>query len=79
MRPRITGILYSPQVSECHPWRKNACCDRSVTSLGVLKNSFGASFHWDRCGPLSQACERFFVQEACFYEPWLESPKPKAD
>ena len=21
-----------------------------------------------RCGPLSQACERFFVQEACFYE-----------
>jgi folate receptor len=28
----------------------------------------GAEFHWDRCGPLSQECERFFVQEACFYE-----------
>ena len=25
------------------------------------------SFHWDRCGPMSQECERFFVQEACFY------------
>ena len=24
--------------------------------------------HWDRCGPLSPACERFFVMEACFYE-----------
>tara|TARA_B100000795_G_C22503109_1_gene324743 strand:+ start:30 stop:536 length:507 start_codon:yes stop_codon:yes gene_type:complete len=24
--------------------------------------------HWDRCGKLSQACERFFVQEACLYE-----------
>jgi folate receptor len=22
----------------------------------------------DRCGALSQPCERFFVQEACFYE-----------
>lgn len=22
----------------------------------------------DRCGELSQACERFFIQEACFYE-----------
>ena len=22
----------------------------------------------NRCGPLSPACERFFVQEACFYE-----------
>merc|ERR1712194_492097 len=22
----------------------------------------------DRCGPLSPECERFFVQEACFYE-----------
>ena len=25
-------------------------------------------YHWDRCGPLSPQCERFFVQEACFYE-----------
>lgn len=28
------------------------------------------SFQWDRCGPLSQECERFFVQEACFYASW---------
>eukprot|EP00971_Amphidinium_carterae_P344815 6485429-Amphidinium_carterae.1 len=28
----------------------------------------GSEYHWDRCGPLSQECERFFVQEACFYE-----------
>ena len=27
-----------------------------------------ARYHWDRCGPLSPQCERFFVQEACFYE-----------
>lgn len=58
-----------PTVSECHPWRNNACSRQAtVGSLDVLKSSFGESFHWDRCGPLSQECERFFVQEACFYE-----------
>ncbi|CAK9071904.1 unnamed protein product [Durusdinium trenchii] len=56
-------------VSECHPWRFNSCCRREmVSSLDALKASFGNLFHWDRCGPLSQECERFFVQEACFYE-----------
>ena len=30
------------------------------------------NFQWDRCGPLSQECERFFVQEACFYATRLE-------
>ena len=92
LQQRTCKEIRSDEVSECHPWRRNACCDRSaVASLQVLKNSFGApwppwpfqwpphathamfsqaSFHWDRCGPLSQACERFFVQEACFYEPW---------
>jgi hypothetical protein len=33
-----------------------------------LKEGYGAEYHWDRCGPISQECERFFVQEACFYE-----------
>ena len=30
--------------------------------------AYGAGYEWDRCGKLSQACERFFVQEACLYE-----------
>jgi len=64
---------YEPEnFNECHPWSKNSCChgDEQGPALNhqTLKESYGKEWHWDRCGPLSQACERFFVQEACFYE-----------
>jgi len=55
--------------TECHPWKDNACCSHeTVMSATKLKESYGAEFHWDRCGTLSPECERFFVQESCFYE-----------
>lgn len=55
--------------TECHPWKDYACCHRdTVSSAQKLKESYGAEWHWDRCGPLSPECERFMVQEACFYE-----------
>jgi len=54
---------------ECHPWSQNSCCfQKTVESPASLNEGYGPGFQWDRCGPLSQACERFFVQEACFYE-----------
>lgn len=56
-------------MTECHPWKNNACCDSStVTSVDQLNEAYGEGYQWDRCGPLSQACERFFVMEACLYE-----------
>jgi len=55
--------------TECHPWKSNSCCaHQTVESAQKMKESYGAKYHWDRCGPLSPECERFFVQEACFYE-----------
>jgi len=55
--------------TECHPWKDSACCSHStVETYQNLKEGYGPEYHWDRCGPLSQECERFFVQEACFYE-----------
>lgn len=55
--------------TECHPWHANSCChDATVNTPTALNQAYGAGYEWDRCGPLSQACERFFVQEACFYE-----------
>lgn len=55
--------------TECHPWKDNACCAYgTVETATKLKEGYGAEYHWDRCGPLSPECERFFVQEACFYE-----------
>lgn len=56
-------------MTECHPWKNNACCDSStVASVDTLNEAYGEGYQWDRCGPLSQACERFFVMEACLYE-----------
>lgn len=55
--------------TECHPWKERSCCAQgTVETHTKLKEGYGPEYHWDRCGPLSQACERFFVQEACFYE-----------
>jgi len=55
--------------TECHPWKDNACCSHeTVMTAQKLKEGYGAEYHWDRCGKLSSECERFFVQEACFYE-----------
>lgn len=55
--------------TECHPWKNNACCHNdTVASAEKLRVSYGKGYEWDRCGPLTPECERFFVQEACFYE-----------
>lgn len=55
--------------TECRPWESNACCKQeTVKDSNTLKESYGPQYHWDRCGPMSQECERFFVQELCFYE-----------
>lgn len=59
----------SSDFQECHPWKEAACCyESTVSDVNTLLNSYGDEYRWDRCGELSQACERFFVQEACFYE-----------
>ena len=54
---------------ECHPWKDNACChSATVNTVTAINEAYGEGYHWDRCGPLSNACEQFFIQEACFYE-----------
>jgi len=56
-------------MTECHPWKNKACCDKTtVPDVQTLNENYGEGYEWDRCGPMSQACERFFVMEACFYE-----------
>ncbi|CAE8739547.1 unnamed protein product [Polarella glacialis] len=59
----------SDNFTECHPWKNNACCDGgTVETFTKMRDSYGPEFRWDRCGPMSQECERFFVQESCLYE-----------
>ncbi|GMI21241.1 hypothetical protein TeGR_g11819 [Tetraparma gracilis] len=55
--------------SECLPWITSSCCDENtVLDTQTIKEAYGKNYEWDRCGPISQGCERFFVQEACLYE-----------
>lgn len=55
--------------TECHPWKSRSCChEETVESAAKLRDAYGPEWRWDRCGSLSSECERFFVQEACFYE-----------
>lgn len=55
--------------TECHPYKDSSCCyDATVTTPTTMNEAYGPGYEWDRCGTMSQACERFFVQEACLYE-----------
>ncbi|GAB5354522.1 hypothetical protein AAMO2058_000125700 [Amorphochlora amoebiformis] len=54
--------------TECHPWKQASCCTTDIADADGLNVAYGPGYQWDRCGTLSKACERFFVQEACFYE-----------
>jgi folate receptor len=54
-------------MSECHPWKNDACCHSdTVANVSKIRDSYGEGFEWDRCGPMSPACERFFVQVSCY-------------
>ncbi|GAX20315.1 hypothetical protein FisN_9Hh020 [Fistulifera solaris] len=54
-------------MGECHPWKQRSCCHGStVASTEELKTLYGGGP--DKCGVMSDACERFFVFEYCFYE-----------
>lgn len=63
---------YDPEddsFTECRPWKDNACCKQStVASAEAIRTGYGAGYEWDRCGPMTSECSRFFVQEACMYE-----------
>jgi len=55
--------------TECHPWKNNSCCHtESVSSAKEMNVAYGEEYRWDRCGSLTPECERFFVQEECFYQ-----------
>lgn len=76
--PTTCGLQYSHKeaptaegdsFTECHPWKDEACCKNStVASAEALRLMYGPGYEWDRCGPMTPECARFFVQEACMYE-----------
>jgi folate receptor len=57
-------------LDECKPWSSHGCCaPATVKDAQTLKEAQGGpEYHWDRCRTLSADCERYFIEEACFYE-----------
>jgi folate receptor len=60
----------SESLNECTAWSSHGCCaPATVKDAQTLKEAQGGpEYHWDRCGTLSAECERYFIEEACFYE-----------
>lgn len=57
------------QYSECHSFHESSCCkNTTISSYAALNTIYGVEYHIDRCGPMSRACENFFMMEGCFYE-----------
>eukprot|EP00483_Globobulimina_turgida_P013183 UN13207 len=54
----------------CYPWKDANCCyyDTVKDIDTLLRDYEDIGYRWDRCGPLSEKCEQFFIQENCFYE-----------
>ena len=63
----------SPEIRSlpgCQAYDDNSCCQfhiaDEIAKHGAV-NLYGG-YHWDRCGPLSEQCKAFLVQEECFYQ-----------
>mmetsp|Transcript_24952 Transcript_24952/g.55363 ORF Transcript_24952/g.55363 Transcript_24952/m.55363 type:complete len:276 (+) Transcript_24952:560-1387(+) len=54
---------------ECQAYSQHSCCkNTTVASFETVNQAYGPEYHIDRCGPLSQACENYFMNENCLYE-----------
>mmetsp|Transcript_22254 Transcript_22254/g.49782 ORF Transcript_22254/g.49782 Transcript_22254/m.49782 type:complete len:179 (+) Transcript_22254:145-681(+) len=64
---------------ECQAYSQHSCCkNTTVASFETVNQAYGPEYHIDRCGPLSQACENYFMNENCLYEcdPTAGTPLP---
>jgi len=54
---------------ECHPWQKKTCCTADFTKEFKANQTRNLYNHdWNRCKKLSSSCERFWMNQECFYQ-----------
>jgi len=61
---QTSGLKNCPQYGEM------SCCGISIDAA-VIPNAPNTTFlgyNWTGCGPMSAACEKFFVAQACYFE-----------
>mmetsp|Transcript_44479 Transcript_44479/g.83059 ORF Transcript_44479/g.83059 Transcript_44479/m.83059 type:complete len:290 (+) Transcript_44479:90-959(+) len=52
----------------CKQYQDNSCCTLETANNIHNDQLYGDEYRWDRCGELSPACMKHFINEACFYE-----------
>ncbi|KAK3241215.1 hypothetical protein CYMTET_49004 [Cymbomonas tetramitiformis] len=64
-----TATSFDPnEATACKQYASSSCCTVETASNVHNDELYGADYRWDRCGALSDACQAYFVAEACFYE-----------
>ncbi|EDO43863.1 predicted protein, partial [Nematostella vectensis] len=54
---------------ECKVYEKNSCCTPEFTvELAATRTEKLYNHTWDLCKNLSRACERFWIEQECFYQ-----------
>ena len=57
-----------PSGGACARYAAASCCTAATAASVHGDALYGEEYRWDRCGPLSPACQAWFVDEACLYE-----------
>lgn len=74
--PSLTSL--SLALSQCAPWKDNACCTANTSSEAHKDQSNLYNFNWNHCGLMPPKCKRHFIQDTCLYEcspnlgPWID-------
>ncbi|XP_054615157.1 retbindin [Dunckerocampus dactyliophorus] len=57
-----------PHLKECSLYADNSCCTQEhIQDISHAPSASNQNEPWDKCGPLSSACEGFLKRVSCFY------------
>ncbi|XP_075999162.1 retbindin [Genypterus blacodes] len=57
-----------PNLSECGLYADNSCCtEEHIQDIAYVPSAGNDNEPWDKCWPLSSACEGFLKRVSCFY------------
>lgn len=64
-----TSSPASDDYAECKAWNADTCCTANFTqALNKTRVRELYGFHWGHCKNVSKKCEKFLIEEECFYQ-----------
>jgi len=61
-------LFMGGNTTACNQYELAACCTEETAENILNDVLYGEYYHFQRCGPLSPKCLKFFESEACLYE-----------